>query len=268
MDSQTTDSAIKNEAFRPSVVKMEENDDLAANSMSTLAHQRLNDAKKSLDATELREVNAKTTHLLSDMHSALTSILDLRRVKQWRDNIEKLIQDSDLLPPKFLQTPESCEVSDKTKVMEEAECAPFYTEIQVFVDPESKRNVPGAEFEDAEPQELEMANWSLIKVVPGFLKSEVVSTGMVIPRGRHSNATRATVATKYLKERSRLWMVAPITRTVDDKTAKTLVEDRCTQQLKYDEAYSNITFVCSRADDVSLDEAAPSFGIVNSMEKE
>ncbi|KAK1675643.1 hypothetical protein BDP55DRAFT_715343 [Colletotrichum godetiae] len=87
-------------------------------------------------------------------------------------------------------------------------------------------------------------------------------------RRSRDNATRATVATKYLKERSRLWMVAPITRTVDDKTAKTLVEDRCTQQPKYDEAYSNIMFVCSRADDVSLDEAAPSFGIVNSMEKE
>ncbi|KAK1640177.1 hypothetical protein BDP81DRAFT_403669 [Colletotrichum phormii] len=113
---------------------------------------------------------------------------------------------------------------------------------EVFVDPESKRNVSGAEVEDAEPQEPEMAYWPLIKVVPGFLKSEVVSTGMVIPRGRHTNATRATVATKYLKDCSRLWVVALITRTVDDKTAKTLVEDHCTQQLKYDGAYNNITF--------------------------
>lgn len=62
--------------------------------------------------------------------------------------------------------------------------------------------------------------------------------------------------------------MAPITRAVDDKTAKTLLGDHFKQQLKYDGAYTNITFICTKADDISLDEAAPSLGIVTIIAKE
>ncbi|KAK1981068.1 hypothetical protein LZ30DRAFT_750329 [Colletotrichum cereale] len=166
------------------------------------------------------------------------------------------------------------EVIGKTQVVEEAECSPFYSKIQSFVDSEEKRSKNGSETANAAnitPQEQRMAFWPLIKVVRVFLKSEVVSTGVVLvdlPGGRDSNATRAAVAAKYVKECSRLWVVAPITRAVDDKTAKTLLGDHFKQQLKYDGAYSNITFVCTKADDISLDEAAPSLGIEEFIAKE
>ncbi|KAK1457104.1 hypothetical protein CMEL01_16115 [Colletotrichum melonis] len=127
------------------------------------------------------------------------------------------------------------EVIGKTKVIEEAECAPFYAGISAFVGSEKKRNKSRTEGDGAEPEELEMAYWPLIKVVRVFLKSEVVSTGVVIvdlPGGRDSNATRAAVA------------------------------------LKYDGAHNNITFICTKADDISLDEAALSLSIVDLIAKE
>ncbi|GJC86751.1 nuclear GTPase SLIP-GC [Colletotrichum liriopes] len=156
------------------------------------------------------------------------------------------------------------EVIGKTQVVEEAKCGSFYSIIQSFVDSEEKRSKNGTDTANTASQEQTMAFWPLIKVVRLYLKSEVVSTGVVLvdlPGGRDSNATRAAVAAKYVKECSRLWVVAPITRAVDDKTAKTLLGDHFKQQLKYDGAYNNITFICTKADDISLDEAAPSLGI-------
>ncbi|GJC95569.1 tat pathway signal sequence [Colletotrichum higginsianum] len=163
------------------------------------------------------------------------------------------------------------EVIGKTQVVEEAECGSFYSKIQSFVDSEEKHSKNAAEPANKAPHEQTMAFWPLIKVVRIFLKSEVVSSGVVLvdlPGGRDSNATRAAVAAKYVKECSRLWVVAPITRAVDDKTAKTLLGDHFKQQLKYDGAYNNITFICTKADDISLDEAAPSLGIEILIAKE
>ncbi|KAK7441953.1 hypothetical protein CaCOL14_009780 [Colletotrichum acutatum] len=369
---------------------MEGNDDHAAVSIGAMAHKKLDEVKTSMNATRLREVNTKTTHLLGGIRSALVELSDLKRAKQWRENVEKLqsehkmprfvigvlgdtgsgksslinaVLDEERIVPtncmractaviteiswndsddptkkyraevEFITQAEwttevvalhrdildhngklSCDIKNadsdagiaysilksvypkhtdkqlrdvdpvvlanfvkvrevigKTKVVEEAECAPFYSVIQAFVDSEEKRNKSRTEDDGAEPEELEMAYWPLIKVVRVFLKSEVVSTGVFIvdlPGGRDSNATRAAVAAKYVKECSRLWVVAPITRAVDDKTAKTLMGDNFKQQLKYDGAYNNITFICTKADDISLDEAAPSLGIVDLIAKE
>lgn len=58
-----------------------------------------------------------------------------------------------------------------------------------------------------------------------------------------------------------LWICAPITRAVDDKTAKNLLGDSFKRQLKYDGTYSNVSFICSKTDDISITEAADSLGI-------
>jgi hypothetical protein len=75
-----------------------------------------------------------------------------------------------------------------------------------------------------------------------------------------SNAARAAVAANYMKQCSGLWIVAPITRAVDDKTAKKLLGDEFKRQLKYDGTYSSVTFICSKTDDISITEAAESLG--------
>lgn len=58
-----------------------------------------------------------------------------------------------------------------------------------------------------------------------------------------------------------LWIVAPITRAVDDKTAKSLLGDSFKRQLKFDGTYSAVTFICSKTDDISITEAAESLGL-------
>lgn len=81
------------------------------------------------------------------------------------------------------------------------------------------------------------------------------------PGVQDSNAARAAVAANYQKSCTGLWVVAPITRAVDDKTAKTLLGDSFKRQLKYDGTYSAVSFICSKTDDISITEAAESLGL-------
>ncbi|KAJ0318258.1 hypothetical protein COL5a_010716 [Colletotrichum fioriniae] len=163
-------------------------------------------------------------------------------------------------PTALASYPSIKEVIGAKMVVVDSDPDNFYTKIQSFVD--SEENSGGS---NGRPQERKMAFWPLIRVVRVFLKSEILSTGVVLvdlkPGGRDSNSTRAAVAAKYIKECTRLWVVAPINRAVDDKTAKTLMGTNFKQQLKYDGAYSSITFICTKADDIALDEAADTLGI-------
>ncbi|KAK3390255.1 hypothetical protein B0H63DRAFT_519487 [Podospora didyma] len=61
-----------------------------------------------------------------------------------------------------------------------------------------------------------------------FTKADALSTGACLvdlPGVQDSNAARAAVASNYMKACTGLWIVAPITRGVDDKTAKSLLDD-------------------------------------------
>jgi hypothetical protein len=62
-----------------------------------------------------------------------------------------------------------------------------------------------------------------------------------------------------------LWIVAPITRAVDDKAAKSLLGESFKRQLKYDGTYSRVTFICSKTDDISITEASDSLGLEEAM---
>lgn len=62
-----------------------------------------------------------------------------------------------------------------------------------------------------------------------------------------------------------LWIVAPITRAVDDKAAKSLLGESFKRQLKYDGTYSRVTFICSKTDDISITEASDSLGLEEEM---
>jgi hypothetical protein len=71
-----------------------------------------------------------------------------------------------------------------------------------------------------------MEYWPLIKVVRIYTKAAALSTGACLvdlPGVQDSNAARAAVAENYMKSCTGLWIVAPITRAVDDKTAKNLL---------------------------------------------
>ncbi|KAK1982970.1 tat pathway signal sequence [Colletotrichum cereale] len=106
--------------------------------------------------------------------------------------------------------------------------------------------------------------WPMIKVIRIFTKAPALSTGAVIadlPGIQDSNAARAEVANNYMKDCSGLWIVAPIVRAVDDKSAKDLLGDSFRNQMLLDHRYSAITFICSKTDDIKIDEASGELGL-------
>ncbi|SPQ22881.1 33a1c8c7-d86f-4eb1-815a-97caacca19ac [Thermothielavioides terrestris] len=127
----------------------------------------------------------------------------------------------------------------------------FLALLKKFID--SKEKTPGR---GKDPDAMEY--WPLIKVVKVFVRSPILASGLVLvdlPGVQDSNAARSAVASKYIEQCTGLWVVAPITRAVDDKSAQTLLGDSFKRQLQFDGAYSRVTVVCSKADDLSVTEA-------------
>ena len=59
-------------------------------------------------------------------------------------------------------------------------------------------------------------------------------------------AARANVAASYLQNCQCLWIVAPIKRAVDDKSAKDLLGENFKRQLLMDGQYGNVSFICTQ----------------------
>lgn len=86
------------------------------------------------------------------------------------------------------------------------------------------------------------------------------------PGIQDSNTARAAVATEYIKECSGLWVVAPISRAIDDKSARDLQGESFRRQMMFDNNYSAVTFVCSKTDEIHVDEAVRDLGLMSMME--
>lgn len=152
-------------------------------------------------------------------------------------------------PNKLASEPAVAAVLGATKKLKATTAASIYRQLQQYVDSKEKNTEKNVEY------------WPLIKVVRIFTKASALSTGACLvdlPGVQDSNAARAAVAESYMKACTGLWIVAPITRAVDDKTAKSLLGDSFRRQLKYDGTYSAVTFICSKTDDISVTEAAES----------
>jgi hypothetical protein len=119
-------------------------------------------------------------------------------------------------PQELASEPEVRAVLGTTKNLKATTAASIYRQLQVYVDSREK----------GKPKKIEY--WPLIKVVRIFTKAKALATGACIvdlPGVQDSNAARAAVAAGYMKSCTGLWIVAPITRAVDDKTAKSLLGD-------------------------------------------
>jgi len=152
-----------------------------------------------------------------------------------------------------------------TQSINTAEPGSFYRQLQKYVDSKEKVGTKGkTKVKESQKAPVEMEYWPLIKVVRIYTKASALSTGAVIvdlPGVHDSNAARAAVAQGYMKQCSGLWIVAPINRAVDDKAAKTLLGDSFKRQLKYDGGFSDVTFICSKTDDISITEAIDTLGL-------
>ncbi|KAI1408718.1 Dynamin family-domain-containing protein [Hypoxylon sp. FL1857] len=162
-------------------------------------------------------------------------------------------------PKDFATEPSVRGVLGSVKILKDGSAKDLYSRLQHYVD--SREKVTS---DDHKKRGSLMEYWPLIKVVRIYTKANALSTGAVIvdlPGVQDSNAARAAVAEKYMKSCTGLWIVAPITRAVDDKTAKSLLGDSFKRQLKYDGTYSAVSFICSKTDDISITEAVDSLGL-------
>lgn len=158
-------------------------------------------------------------------------------------------------------------VLGKSRDIEETDSLVFYKKLQNFVD--SKEKSTGNKDKDKKKERKEMEFWPLIRVVRIYVKSRALATGAVVvdlPGVHDANAARAAVAEGYMKQCTGLWIVAPINRAVDDKAAKSLLGESFKRQLKMDGGFNSVTFICSKTDDISLEEAQDSLGLSDEME--
>ncbi|PGH10392.1 hypothetical protein GX51_00150 [Blastomyces parvus] len=115
-----------------------------------------------------------------------------------------------------------------------------------------------------------MEYWPLIRVVRLYVKAPVLANGAVIvdlPGLQDSNAARAAIAGRYIEQCSSIWIVSPITRAVDDKTAKTLLGDAFKRQIQMDGTFNRVTFICSKIDDFNSTEMQEALGLDQIMEQ-
>ncbi|KAF5315698.1 hypothetical protein D9611_005009 [Ephemerocybe angulata] len=100
--------------------------------------------------------------------------------------------------------------------------------------------------------------WPLIRDVHIRCNAKALATGAVLvdlPGVADTNVARSAIAGKYMKEAERIWVVAHITRAVDDGIAQNLLSEAFKMQLikgKYDARC--ITFIASQTDGVSCSE--------------
>ncbi|KAF8589963.1 hypothetical protein K439DRAFT_1628171 [Ramaria rubella] len=152
----------------------------------------------------------------------------------------------------------------------------FATEISKYIDSkDQKRDQKGKKGKDGKKKDKKKdkhdkkkdskqadnapALWPLIRQVVVKFKSTALSTGAILvdlPGVADANAARSNICKDYMKKCDCIWVLAPITRAVDDRTAKDLLGDAFKIQLKMDGNYddSAITFIATKADDISCSE--------------
>lgn len=161
---------------------------------------------------------------------------------------------AELLDYDYIKDLVNTQIEFKTSTSEQ-----LYEKIQKYVDSKEKL------IEDFENHGLQasssldkIAYWPLIRNVRIYTKASVLESGGVLvdlPGVADSNAARAAIAQKYLQNCAALWVVAPIIRAVDDKSARYLLGETFKRQLFRDETMQRITFICSKTDDISIVEA-------------
>ncbi|KAF3766150.1 hypothetical protein M406DRAFT_329991 [Cryphonectria parasitica EP155] len=125
----------------------------------------------------------------------------------------------------------------------------LYDAVQKYVDSRDRAAGRGGDVE----------YWPLIRSVRIYCKAVALSTGAVIvdlPGVHDANTARGAVALNYLKVCDAIWITAGVQRAMDDKAAKELLGESFRRQLKFDGAYSAITFICTKTDDILKLEVA------------
>ncbi|CAL1702209.1 unnamed protein product [Somion occarium] len=116
------------------------------------------------------------------------------------------------------------------------------------------------------------AFWPLIRQVNVHCNAPALSTGAVLvdlPGVADANAARNNIAKDYMKKCDCIWILAPITRAVDDKTARDLMGDAFKMQLMMGDYDAHaITFIATKCDDISCSEVIRALNLDDDPELE
>lgn len=169
-----------------------------------------------------------------------------------------------------------CDVLGQTVVVESDDPKAFARDLAVYIDSKgkcpkttapvndkSKGKAPIRTVFDNQPTTTTTATnyWPLVRVVRIYTKARALSTGATLvdlPGIFDSNAARVAVAEEYMKKCSAHWIVAPINRAIVDKVAQDLLGQNMRVQLHMDGAANDLTFICTKTDDVSVSEVQES----------
>ncbi|KAE8352011.1 hypothetical protein BDV28DRAFT_162005 [Aspergillus coremiiformis] len=149
------------------------------------------------------------------------------------------------------------ELLGSTVTIEENNARDFSRRLKCYID--SKGRTPS--FGRTSQKGSDIALWPLIRVVRIFVKAKALSTGAVLvdlPGLFDSNPARVAVAEDYMKKCSAHWVISPINRAVDDKVARDLLGQNFRIQMQMDCGFNNITFVCTKTDEISISEVQDS----------
>ncbi|KAE8383592.1 hypothetical protein BDV26DRAFT_277195 [Aspergillus bertholletiae] len=152
-----------------------------------------------------------------------------------------LLELKDVLNTSVEALMEHANVSDLlggTTVIEENNPRVFSQKVKSYIDSRGRRGRPKKDSK----KDHDMKYWPLIRVVRIFLKAPALITGAAL----------------YSKRCSAHWIITPINRAVDDKVARDLLGQSFKMQMQMDCCFSNITFVCTKTDEITVSEVQDS----------
>ncbi|KAJ7781316.1 hypothetical protein B0H16DRAFT_1671621 [Mycena metata] len=176
--------------------------------------------------------------------------------------------------------PKIAKILGATKKIVAKDSKTFGIEIAKYIDSKNQKRGKDKDKKDKDKKKEKSkskddtpALWPLIRRVNVRCHSEALKTGAILvdlPGSGDANAARNSIAKTYMKKANCVWVLAPIQRAVDEKTAKGLLGDAFRTQLMMDGGYddSTITFIATKCDDISCTEVITALDLHDEPELE
>ncbi|KAJ7507726.1 hypothetical protein B0H11DRAFT_1968347 [Mycena galericulata] len=175
--------------------------------------------------------------------------------------------------------PKIAKILGATKNIVAKDSKSFALEIAKYIDSKERKGSKDKK-KDKDNKKKEKAKdpntpalWPLIRQVNVRCSAAALATGAILvdlPGTGDANAARNSIAKEYMKKSNCIWILAPITRAVDDKLAKELLGEAFRTQLMMDRNYNDtaITFIATKCDDISCSEVIPALNLEDDLELE
>eukprot|EP00198_Chlamydomonas_reinhardtii_P008705 XP_001698042.1 predicted protein [Chlamydomonas reinhardtii] len=117
---------------------------------------------------------------------------------------------------------------------------------------------------DSHNEATSLQAWPIVKVCRIAHRWKLLEGGVVLvdlPGTRDANEARGRVAEEYMRRLSAVWIVADITRAVDNKTAKDLLGTDFKRRMVMDGQVHAITFICTKTDNLDVSSILESLSV-------